>query len=182
MRPTIPPAYYSRASITLHWLMLALLVAVYASIELREFFPKGSGPREGLKSWHFTLGLCVLALVWARIAARLMWPAPKRDSSLSAWQHVAAKSTHFMLYFLMIAMPLTGWLILSAEEKAIPFFIFEIPPLTGGNESFANRVESLHEVGGTIGYWLIGLHASAALFHQYIIRDDLLSRMLPTRL
>lgn len=68
---------YNAASIALHWIMLALLIGVYAAIELREFLPKGSGPREAMKTWHFMLGLSVLGLVWLRIAARLMWPAPK---------------------------------------------------------------------------------------------------------
>ena len=66
------PGRYSTASIVLHWAMLILIVAVYASIELREYFPKGSGPRDALKMWHFMLGLSVFVLVWLRI---------KRDAS-----------------------------------------------------------------------------------------------------
>ncbi|MBP6682250.1 MAG: cytochrome b/b6 domain-containing protein, partial [Halioglobus sp.] len=59
---------YGTLSITMHWLMFLLLVAVFACMELREFYPKGSEPREALKSWHFTLGLTVFALVWLRLA------------------------------------------------------------------------------------------------------------------
>ena len=65
---------YSTASIILHWLMLLLLVAVYAAIEFREVFPKGSEPREAFKMWHFMLGLSVLGLVWLRHSCRQTSP------------------------------------------------------------------------------------------------------------
>ena len=170
---------YSAASILLHWLMLLLIVAVFAAIELREFFPKGSGPREALKTWHFMLGLSVLGLVLLRIVARLVWTAPHSDGP--GWQQLAAKATHLALYVFMIGMPVAGWLILSAEGKSIPFFGFELPALVAKNEGFAERVEEVHELGGTIGYWLVGIHAAASLFHHYIMRDRVLARMMPLR-
>lgn len=170
---------YSVASIILHWVMLLVIVAVYATIELREFFPKGSEPREAMKSWHFMLGLTVLGLVWIRIAARLVWKAPGLSPPASVLQRVAARVTHLVLYAFMIGMPIAGWLILSAEGKAIPFFGFELPALTAPSERLAERVEELHETGGTIGYFLVGLHALASLFHHYIRRDRVLARMLP---
>ena len=172
---------YHLASIVLHWLMLILFVAVYAAIELRDVFPKGSEPREALKAWHFTLGLSVFALVWLRIAARLFWPSPAATAQEPRWRRAAAKAMHLGLYVLMIGMPLAGWLIVSAEGKAIPFFGIDLPPLTSANEGLAESVEELHELGGTIGYWLIGLHAFASLVHHYVLRDRVLARMLPLR-
>ena len=180
-RTTAARDRYSAASITLHWLMLVLIVGVYAAIELRELFPKGSDAREAMKTWHFMLGLSVLGLVWLRVAARLIWPAPTPSPRTPAWRHVAAATTHIALYGLMIGMPLAGWIILSAEGKTIPFFGLELSPLIGKNDALAERVEEIHEFGGTIGYWLIGLHAAASLFHQLILRDRLLTRMLPAR-
>jgi cytochrome b561 len=179
MMPARPTERYSSASIILHWLMLALMVAAYAAIELREFYPRGSALREGLKTWHYMLGLSVFGLVWLRIVARLVWPAPQPADE--GWRHVLAAATHGALYGLMIAMPVAGWIILSAEGDPIPFFGIELPALTAPNPSLAERVEELHELGGTIGYWLIGLHAAAALFHQYFLRDGLLARMAPNR-
>lgn len=174
-----PPNRYNLASITLHWLMLLLIVAVYAAIELREFYPKGSEPREALKAWHFMLGLSVLGLVWFRIVARLIWTTPHLDGP--ALQRTVAKAVHLALYVFMIGMPVAGWLILSGEGKVIPFFGFELPALIGKNPDLAERVEELHELGGTIGYWLIGIHAAASLFHHYILRDRALARMAPIR-
>lgn len=170
---------YNLASIILHWLMLLLIVGAYAAIELREFFPKGSGPREALKMWHFMLGLSVFGLVWFRIAARLVWRSPRSAPEAPAWQHLAARVVHLALYAFMVGMPLAGWLILSAEGKAIPFFGLELPALVGANEPLAERVEEVHKLGGTIGYWLIGLHAAASLFHHFVVRDRVLIRMLP---
>lgn len=174
------PDRYSSISIILHWLMLLVLAAVFATIELRTSFPRGSDIREGLKMWHFMLGLSVLVLVALRIAARLATAAPA-DLPEPAWRKLLAKVTHLALYALMVTMPLAGWTILSAEGTAIPFFGFELPPLVGKNEALAEQIEELHELGGTIGYWLIGLHALAAIFHHYVLKDGLLARMMPGR-
>ena len=171
---------YSYLSIALHWLMLLLFVAVYATIELREIYPRGSVPREALKSWHFMLGLSIFALVWVRIVARIAFPGPDPLDE-PAWRSALAKVMHLALYGLMIAMPLAGWMILSAEGDPIPFFGLTLPPLTAPDGALAERVETLHELGGTIGYWLIGLHAAASLFHHYVLKDELMARMRPAR-
>lgn len=171
---------YAGLSIALHWLMLLVIAAVFATIELRSSFPRGSDIREGLKMWHFMLGLSVLALVVVRIGARLRFPAPLGQSE-PKWQKVLAKVTHSALYLLMIGMPLAGWVILSGEGKAIPFFGLELPALIGPNKDLAKQVEEIHELGGTIGYWLIGFHALAALFHHHVLKDGTMKRMLPGR-
>jgi len=172
---------YSGLTISLHWLMLLLIAAVYACIELREFYPKGSDIREGLKAWHFMLGLAVLALVVVRVVARFAGPTPAITPEPPAWQNLLSRLVHLALYALMIGMPVAGWLILSADGKPIPFFGFDLPALVGENKGFAEQVEELHEIGGSIGYYLIGLHALAALFHHYFVKDDTLRRMLPWR-
>ena len=176
MNAATRPDRYSAISIALHWLMLALLVAVYAAMELREFYPRGSDLREGLKMWHYMLGLSVLALVLVRIVARLVTAAP---TSLNepALRQLASKAVHLALYALMIGMPLAGWTILSAEGDPVPFFGLVLPPLTGVNEALAHQVEELHELGGNLGYVLVALHAAAALLHHYVLRDGLLNRM-----
>lgn len=176
-----PVGRYGTVSILLHWLMLVLLIAVYAAIEFREFFPKGSGPREAFKTWHFMLGLSVLGLVWLRIVARLVWRTPALPSAEAAWRHAVARTTHIALYIFMIGMPIAGWLVLSAEGEIIPFFGFELPALVGSNAQFAEQVEAIHKLGGTIGYGIIGIHAAASLFHHFILRDRVLARMMPLR-
>ena len=175
------PSRYSGLSIAMHWLMALLLVAVYACIELKGNFPKGSEPRELLKHWHFMLGLGVFALVWLRLLGRLLHKTPAISPAPPAWQTGVAHLMHLALYVLMIGMPLLGWLLLNAEGKPAPFFGLELPLLVGKDSVLAERLEELHEFGAVAGYWLIGLHAAAGLFHHYFSRDNTLTRMLPGR-
>jgi superoxide oxidase len=172
---------YGSLSIGLHWLMLILIAVVYACIELKGNFPKGSETRELLKQWHFMLGLSVFALVWLRLLARTLSPTPAIEPPLPTWQALPAKLMHLALYALMIGAPLAGWLILSAADKPIPFFGLELPALIGPNKELAGQIKELHELAGTAGYWLIGLHAIAGLYHHYVARDNTLTRMLPGR-
>lgn len=174
-------ARYGSLTIGIHWLMLLLFVAVYGTIELRELFEKGSDPREALKTWHFMFGMLVFVLVWPRIAARLSGPTPAIRPEPPVWQQLSAKLLHLALYALMIAMPISGWLLLSASGKPVPFFGLELPALIDENKDFAKQLKELHELAGTAGYYLIGLHVAAALYHHYIKRDDTLTRMLPER-
>ena len=179
MTKSAPHSRYSSLSITLHWAMLLLLIAVYACMELREYYPKGSDFREGLKMWHFMFGLTVLLLVLIRVVARVTGGTPPITPDPPAWQTLIARLTHLALYAFMIAMPIAGWVILSASGKAIPFYGLDLPALVGLNKALAEQVKELHETVATIGYFLVGLHAVAALFHHYIVKDDTLRRMIP---
>lgn len=171
---------YGSLSIAMHWLMLLLLVAVYACINMRELYPRGSDLRDALKTWHFMLGLSVFLLVFVRLALRA-GPTPHIVPAIPIWQERFALAMHAVLYAFMIAMPLLGWLALSAAGKQIPFFGLHLPALVAPDKSLAESAQELHETIGTIGYYLIGLHAAAALVHHYVSRDNTLLRMLPRR-
>jgi superoxide oxidase len=172
---------YGSLSIALHWLMLGLIAAVYACIELMGNFPKGSDARTLLMQWHFMFGLGIFALVWLRLLARNIAPTPKIQPALSTWQALPAHLMHLALYALMIGAPLAGWLYLSAAGKAIPFFGLELPALLDKNPDLGRTIKYWHEWAGSAGYWLIGLHAAAGLLHHLINRDNSLTRMLPSR-
>ncbi len=172
---------YGSLSIGIHWLMLLLFIGVYACTELRTLYPKGSDLREALKTWHYMLGLLVFLLVWLRLVARFSGPTPDILPAPPAYQQMASRLLHLTLYALMIVMPLLGWLALSVAGKHVPFFGLELPPLTGENKDLVKTIEEVHETIGTIGYYLIGLHAAAALYHHYLVRDNTLRRMLPGR-
>jgi cytochrome b561 len=174
------PQRYSTALVTLHWLMLILLVVVYACMELRGFAPRGSALRTGLKPLHFSLGLCVLALVLLRLAAR--WTAgaaPLIDPPMPPWQERLARLMVLALYAFMIAMPVLGWLALSADGKSILFFGLAIPALIAPDSNLAHPLEDIHAALATIGYFLIGFHAAAGLYHHYVRKDNTLRRMVP---
>jgi cytochrome b561 len=172
---------YGSLSIGLHWLMLLLLVAVYTCMELSDFYPKGSDARSGLRTWHFMLGLSVFVLVWVRLLWRLTGEVPRIEPLPPGWQMLLAKSMHLALYVFMIGMPIAGWLTLSAQGKPIPFFGLYLPALIAESKSAADLIKQIHETGATVGYFLIGMHAAAALFHHYYVRDNTLRRMLPGR-
>jgi len=170
---------YSKLSIALHWLMALLLVAVYACIELRVFFPKGSDPREALKTWHFMLGMSIFFLVLIRLAARHFGFTPPIEPMPPKWQQVINKLMHLALYLFMFGMPLAGWLMFSAWGKPVPFFGLELPPLIGVNRPLGASIREWHEIVGQVGYYLIGLHVAAGLYHHYFVRDNALKRILP---
>jgi len=154
-----------------------LIVAVYSCIELREFYPKGSDPREALKAWHFMLGLSLFVVSVPRILFAAWQQTPSITPIPPKWQTRLAKAVRLLLYVLLLAMPILGWSILSLEGKTIPFFFTKLPALWPANEVWAERIEELHETIGNIGLFLIAIHTAAALFHHYILRDNTLRRM-----
>lgn len=174
-----PPFRYSSALVALHWFMAVLFVAVYASIELRVLFAKGTEMRDLMKALHFMFGLGVLAMVVARLGARWASPKPQPGPTLGleTWVHRMAALGHLALYGLMLGMPLLGWLALSAAGKPIPFFGLELPAVMAPNKTWAHDIKELHETLGVVGYWLIGIHVAAALGHHYVMKDGLLARM-----
>ncbi|WP_049723322.1 cytochrome b [Gilvimarinus polysaccharolyticus] len=169
---------YGSVAIAFHWLMLVLLIGVYACVFLHEEFPRGSDIRDALKTWHFMLGLSVLALVTLRLVWRLVNVQPAITPAVPRWQHWLASAVHWLLYGFMITMPVAGWLMLSAADRPIPFWGLELPHLIEPDKALSKTIKEAHELAGTIFYWVIGLHALAALVHHYIIKDNTLKRML----
>lgn len=172
---------YAAPVIALHWIMALLIVNSYATMELREFYPKGSAPREALKSWHYVIGLSILVLVVLRILARIMSTTPPIVPPIPDWQWLAARIVQGALVALMIALPLLGWSILSAEGKPPVWLGLQLPALIGPDKELAETLEEIHKTGANIGYALIAVHTAAALFHHYVARDNTLLRMLPAR-
>ena len=172
---------YARGSMVLHWLMALLIVAMYALINVADVFERGSEARALSKYWHFCLGLTVFVLVWLRIVLRIIYPVPPIVPVPAPWQNKAAKAGHLLLYVLMVAMPLLGWLVLSAKGRAIPFYGFELPALIGADKPLGRQLMDLHSLGGNVGYFLMGGHAAVALWHHYRMKDNTLLRMLPGR-
>jgi cytochrome b561 len=170
---------YGSLSIAFHWVIVIQLIAVYACINLTDLFPKNSVPRSALLMWHFMMGLSVLVIAMLRVLNRLTGPVPVPLADTPRWQNVLAGVTHFALYGLLISMPLLGWLTLSAAGTPVPFFGLTLPPLMGADASLAHQFKEIHETLGTAGYYLIGLHVCAGLFHHYVKRDGTLRRMWP---
>ncbi len=175
-----PADRWGAVSQFLHWIIVAVLL-VQAIIGLTlESVPK-SPSYFWVFNTHKSLGLTLLALMLIRLAWRLYAGAPTPLASIPAWQRLLAKVTHGMLYVLLIAMPLSGWLFDSASGlRPLRWFgLFEVPKLVDPNTGLREIARDAH---GWI-FWalavLILMHVGAALYHHYFVGDNTLRRMLP---
>lgn len=173
-----PPQRYSLAQIVLHWATFVLIIAVYATILIREEIPKGEPLRDALRDWHRQLALLAFALVWLRLALRAMLPSPVIQPPPPHWQRRAASAAHIALYAFLIVMPLLGLLMTNAAGRTVTVFGFALPHLIGESKTVADVLKEAHEIIGNAGYALIGLHAAAALYHHWVRRDTTLRHML----
>lgn len=172
---------YTRTAIALHWLM-ALLVIGLLGVGTWMTGLKPSPTKIAVYTWHKWIGLTVLILTLVRLGWRLRHAPPPLPTGTPAWQRRAAAASHALLYALLIAMPLTGWLQNSAAGFPLTWFgLFKVPPLVDRNkEAFAFWQET-HEWLAWLLMALILLHIAAALKHHLIDRDEVLRRMLPAR-
>ena len=170
---------YAPLSIALHWLTVALMIAIYVSIELHEMIPRGNPMRRAMEDWHIYLGLCMLPLGVYRLLVNLKLKAPSINPQPPQWQLQLNGLMKIYLYGLMILMPVLGWLFLNAEGHTVKLFFIPLPPIAPLSESLASLAEEAHELLGVSGYLFIALHALAALYHHYLVKDTTLRRMLP---
>jgi cytochrome b561 len=130
-----------------------------------------------MKTLHFSLGLLAFGLVWLRVVLRVLGTTPVVVPTPPAWQEKLAKLGHLALYALMVAMPLLGWAALNASGKPVAFFGWELPSLLVENKDLGHNLKEIHETIGTLGYFLIGGHTLAALYHHYVMKDSTLRSM-----
>jgi cytochrome b561 len=161
-----------------HWLT-ALLVAlsfaiawVRTDIEDLEF-------RAFWLDVHRTIGLLILGLTLIRLVARFRLGPLSRRSDLPPAIWLASRVTHLSIYVLLIAMPLLGWAQSSARARHFNLFGIPIPAIVGHDRDMAEVWGWWHEQVGWALFALILLHATAALFHHYVRRDELVRAMLP---
>jgi cytochrome b561 len=139
------------------------------------------GLTNALYSTHKLLGFLLLWLMAGRLAYRLLRGAPPDEPGLLWWQKAASHAVHWLLYGLLLIVPLLGWIGVSLYPSLGIFGLFDLPALAAPNEETAKRVLALH---GWLA-WLIGalalVHIAAALHHHLILKDGVLRRMLPKR-
>jgi len=177
--PAPVSARYGRPLIALHWLTVLLVVAAYALMEFKGIFPKGSAERDLMKNVHYSVGVTLLALTFARLALRRTAAIPAIVPEPPRWQQAASRAAHFLLYAMLIVLPITGWLAMNGKGVPISAWGLPLPTLIGTDKALAASLKGLHENIALLGYGLVGLHAAAALYHHYLAGDDTLRRMLP---
>ncbi len=177
-RITSPAPTYAPTLIALHWITVLVIATAFAAIELRGYYPRGSASRDLLTATHKSCGMLVLLLVIVRAGVAIRNPAPPIIPAPPAWQLVLSRLVHLTLYAAMIAMPLLGWSMSSAGGHPVPFFGLTIPPILGPDKELSKTLTGIHEFIGNALYYVIGLHALAALAHHYLLKDNTLLRML----
>jgi len=163
----------------LHWLVAAL-VLVQAGLGLAAVSWPLSPTKLNLFVWHKSTGMLILALVVLRLLWRLGHRAPALPSATPAWERAAARASHFILYGLLLALPLSGWVIASAS--GIPFSIFwriPLPPIVAVDKQVTEAAASVHFALLLALLAMLIVHIGAALRHHYVKRNDVLVRMLP---
>ncbi|HYG28354.1 MAG TPA: cytochrome b [Caulobacteraceae bacterium] len=181
---------YSTVAIILHWTIAALVVA---NVLIGWQFEELRGPaRTPLMQVHKTLGMSILLLTLARIAWRFVKKPPPLSQTMNRWERTAARVIHAGFYVLLIGLPLTGWITVSANENPRPidmFGLFQIGPIDyfaamerDAQEGVHDALEETHHfLAKVVVYALVPLHILGALKHQFLDKEDELGRMLPFR-
>jgi cytochrome b561 len=170
---------YGTTAKAFHWLTVALLIVQYP---LGEFMPdihRGMKPGDAM-TFHISIGITILALISLRFFWRITHPVAPA-SSLPVWQRLISEAMHWLLYALVLATTMTGWILASEHGWSISLF-FAVPlPIPTSEGSLLGSIGKWH---GTMEWALlltIGGHVAAAMAHTFIFRDRIMQRMLPEK-
>jgi cytochrome b561 len=186
MRPPEPGATrsrYSGGAIAFHW-TIAVLIVVNIAVALISDDWHGP-PRAPAIGFHKATGITVLVLSIGRLVWRLVHRPPPFPSEIKPWEAVGARLVHWLFYVLMVVMPMSGWLMISAaaERKPLNWYgFFPLPYLpVQGQKGLGGFAHETHEVLGYAMIALLVLHVAAALKHHFLDNSRLLLRMWPHR-
>jgi cytochrome b561 len=179
--PTQPTSErYTRTAIQLHWLIAALILCAFAIGWFMTSLTV-SPLRLRLVNWHKWTGISVLLLAVLRLFWRLMHPAPA-FLPMPRWQRRIAHGLHGMLYVLLFAQPISGWLYSNAAGYPVVYFgLVRLPTLVDKNKVLSQTLHRAHHLIGWLLLIAFGLHLLAVIKHHFIEHDGTLSRMLPGR-
>ena len=184
---THPVARYNNTAIVFHWLTAILIIGMLGVGKYMTSLDENNTLRFSLTQWHKSFGLIILVLSIARVGWRLGHRTPALPVAMRAWERVVAHLSHLLFYLLILFMPITGWLMVSASPLNISTFFFnviKVPHLpwlsTAPNrETLADNFQLAHEYASMVLIMLLLLHIGAAIRHQFMLRDQLMTRMTP---
>ncbi len=179
MAITVQPRY-TRTAITLHWLIFVLLIVQFILGWTMPHIGRNT-PVTTLISLHFSLGVLILALIVVRLVWRITHGKPPQDPTVPRWQAHLADVVQWLLYLLLLVVPLLGWINASYRGMAFTFFgLFPVPPLLATHAPGWDWTGDIHIDIAEYGILVLaGLHIAAALYHRVVCRDQVLQRMLP---
>ncbi len=171
---------YGLVSQLLHWLVALLVILQFTWAWRIQQLDPFTRARFDLVNEHKSIGATLLALVGARLLWRLFNPPPPPPPTLAAWEQRAAATAHWLLYAVLVALPLTGWMMSSAAGYGVQWFgLFRLPDLVAQDQALLDRMQALHALLATALAGLVSVHVLAALRHELWKRDNVLRRMLP---
>ena len=169
---------YGTTAKVFHWLVVALLLVQYPIGWLMPDIHQRMKPGAPM-TFHISFGIVILALIVMRLVWRLTHPVAP-ESSLPAWQRLSSEAVHWLLYALVLATTVTGWLFASFRGWEVSlFYLVPLPMLTAENAAAGKAFDGLHQAIEWALLVLIGIHVAAALAHIFIHRDRIMQRMLP---
>ena len=162
----------------LHWLVVALLLVQYAIGWLMPDIHRGMKPGAPM-TFHISVGITLLVLIVLRLVWRLTHPVAP-ESLLPPWQRPSSEAVHWLLYVLVLATTMTGWLFASFRGWGVPFFyLFPMPMLAADDAAAGKAIDGLHQAMQWALLVFIVVHVAAALAHRFVYRDRIMQRMLP---
>jgi cytochrome b561 len=163
----------------LHWTIVILIIAQFFIAEAADELPDGI-EKLSLLTRHKSLGMLVLILAVVRIGWKLANRGTPAPVPMPDWQRKAAAASHGLLYLLVLAQPLSGWAMSSAANFPVTLFgWFQFPGLVAPDKALQENLKELHEALFTVLAIVALLHAAAAVYHHFWMKDDTLRRMLP---
>jgi cytochrome b561 len=169
---------YGTTAKVFHWLVVALLVVQYLIGWLMPDIHRNMKPGAAM-TFHVSIGMTILVLIVLRLAWRLVRPVAP-EISLPAWQRLSSEAMHWLLYALVLATTITGWLFASFRGWSMSlFFLLPMPMLASDNEAAGKAIDGLHQAMEWALLVVIGIHVATALVHIFIYRDRIMQRMLP---
>jgi cytochrome b561 len=161
-----------------HWLVVALLLVQYAIGWLMPDIHRGETPGAAM-TFHVSIGMIILILIVLRLAWRFTHPVAP-ESSLPPWQRLSSEGVHWLLYVLVLATTLTGWLFASFRGWSLSlFYLAPLPMLASDNAEAGKAIDGWHQAAEWTLLAVIGLHVAFALIHIFVYRDRIMQRMLP---
>ena len=162
-----------------HWAIALLVCAKFYWVWSPNFISISDVIKTQYVLLHKSLGVTILVLALLFMLWRMVTLRPS-DPSQPYWKYILAKIVHYSLFILLLAMPVLGYLMSAADGRAVNFFgLFDLPNLISPNPHMADLYFQAHSILGYVFAVLIGLHVAAALHHHFIVKDDVLRKMLP---
>lgn len=168
---------YSLPQIVLHWLTLLMIILTYLAMLLSDTVPDEE--RTFVRNLHFNFGISVWLLMLVRLWLRQRNPTPAISPPLPHWQLLGVRISHWGLYLMFLSLPILGFLTQAYGGRTWLLLGWQGPQWLTPNTDVRDYLKQTHVFIANLGYFVIGIHGVAALYHHYIRRDDTLRRMMP---